>query len=119
VFDGDCAFCTSAVNVARRWITPHAEMVPWQHADLPALGLTEAICGQAVQYRDHAGRWTSAGRAIAAVLRDGPPPWSWLGRLASVPGLSRLVDRVYAWVAANRYRLPGGTPACQLQDRAA
>jgi predicted DCC family thiol-disulfide oxidoreductase YuxK len=67
-----------------------------------------------VQYRDSAGRWHSAGRAVAALLSDSRVPWSVLGRLARVPGLAWLVDRLYEVVSANRHRLPGGTPACQI-----
>jgi predicted DCC family thiol-disulfide oxidoreductase YuxK len=113
VFDGDCGFCTSSVRFADRWIKPPAEALPWQRADLDALGLTEAQCNEAVQYRDRGGRWHSAGRAVAALLIDSRFPWSLLGRLARVPGLAWIVDRLYELVSANRGKLPGGTPACQ------
>lgn len=113
VYDGDCAFCTSFVTLARRWVNPGAETLPWQRADLTSLGLTEQQCQDALQYRDRFGRWTSAGRAIAALLRDGRQPWRSFGRVASLPGFASCVDRAYAWAARNRYRLPGGTPACQ------
>jgi len=119
VYDGDCAFCTSAVAFARRWIDPRAEAVAWQLADLASLGLTEEQCRDAVQYRDRHGRWTSAGAAVIALLRDARIPWSWLGRIAGLPGMSWLVERAYAWVARNRHRLPGGTPTCQLPQDAA
>ncbi len=114
VFDGDCGFCTSSVRFIDRWIKPPVDALPWQRADLAALGLTEVQCDEAVQYRDHAGRWHSAGRAVAALLADSRAPWSWLGRLARIPGLTWLVDHGYEVVSANRSRLPGGTPACQL-----
>jgi len=114
IFDGDCAFCTSSVSFADRWIRPPVEAVPWQRADLAALGLTAAQCDEAVQYRDAAGRWHSAGRAIAALLSDSRLPWSALGWLARVPGLAWLVDRGYELVSANRSKLPGGTPACKM-----
>jgi len=116
VFDGDCAFCTSAVAFARRWVNGDTEAVPWQLTDLDSLGLTEQSCAAAVQYRDCRGRWFSAGRAVSALLRDARPPWSWLGRLAALPGVAWTVDRLYAFVANNRHRLPGGTPACRQPD---
>ena len=37
-----------------------------------------------------------------------------LGTLALVRPTSYVADLVYSWVAANRQRLPGGTPACAL-----
>jgi predicted DCC family thiol-disulfide oxidoreductase YuxK len=114
VFDGDCAFCSSAVAVARKRIRPDADMVPWQVSDLETLGLTEAACREAVHYRDSGGEWSSAGRAVTTMLRDGRRPWSWLGRIGGAPVISWLVERCYRLVAANRYRLPGGTPACRV-----
>jgi predicted DCC family thiol-disulfide oxidoreductase YuxK len=34
-----------------------------------------------------------------------------------LPGVRRVADVVYRAVAANRYRLPGGTPACRVSSR--
>lgn len=114
VFDGDCGFCTSAVAFARRWIGSDIEAVPWQHADLASLGLTEAGCQEAVQYRDNDGSWSSAGAAVIALLRDARPPWSWLGQVLAFSAVARVVELVYVFVAKNRHSFPGGTPACQL-----
>ena len=116
IFDGDCAFCTSAAEFAHRHINRDVDVKPWQHSDLASLGLTELACQQAVHYRDGQGDWSSAGKAVAALLRDSARPWSWLGRFMSSPGMSGLTEHAYYWVANNRYRLPGGTPACQAQS---
>jgi predicted DCC family thiol-disulfide oxidoreductase YuxK len=116
VFDGDCGFCTSSVAFARRWISRDTDAVPWQRTDLDSLGLTENACQQAVQYRDNRGLWFSAGAAVIALLRDARPPWSWLGRVLAVTAVAPAVERLYAFVANNRSRLPGGTPACQLPE---
>ncbi len=56
----------------------------------------------------------SGHEAIAATLGAGGPLWRALGRLLVAPGVSPLAARAYALLAANRYRLPGGTPACRL-----
>ena len=116
VFDGDCAFCTSTVAFARRWVNSDTEAVPWQLADLASLGLSQQSCAEAVQYRDRRGRWSSAGRAVTALLQDARAPWSWVGHLAALPGLVWAVDHIYVFVANNRHRLPGGTPACRLPE---
>jgi predicted DCC family thiol-disulfide oxidoreductase YuxK len=116
IVDGDCAFCTSAAEFAHLHINRDADVEPWQHSDLASLGLTEHACRQAVQYRDEQGVWSSAGHAVSALLRDSLRPWSWLGRLMSVPGMSGLTERTYSLIAANRYRLPGGTAACRAQN---
>ena len=118
VFDGDCGFCTWSVDRTKKWIRPRARILPWQRADLVALGLTEEQCQLAVQFVSADGDVRSGGRAVAATLRDSPQPWPLLGRLAEVPGLAQLVDALYRLIAANRYRLPGSTPACALPDLA-
>lgn len=42
--------------------------------------------------------------------------------LYRLPGIRQLEDRVYRWVAQNRYRLPGSTATCAIdstrEDRA-
>jgi predicted DCC family thiol-disulfide oxidoreductase YuxK len=111
VYDGDCAFCTTSVRVLER-IGPDAEMVAWQLTDLAELGLTEAEAAAAVQWVEIDGTVRSGHEAIAAALKTAGGAWKTLGRLILSPGISWLAARVYRLVAANRHRLPGGTPAC-------
>ena len=49
-------------------------------------------------------------------LRDGHLVWRPAGALLVAPGFSWLAERVYSWVADHRYALPGGTPACRVED---
>jgi hypothetical protein len=49
-------------------------------------------------------------------------PWRPFGALLLVPPFSWIGAGLYRLIAANRHRLPGGTPACavpQAQERAA
>ena len=114
VFDGDCAFCTATVNQVRRFVRPRATIVPWQHADLAAWGLTTDQCQRSIQWVSAPGDVVSEGRAAAAVLCAGRQPWPLMGRVIRLPGIIVLTDAVYRLIAANRHRLPGSTPACQL-----
>ena len=113
VFDGDCGFCTTCVRAMRRLRIRADVVVPWQQADLAALGLTAQQCQEAVQHVDDDGTVRSGHVAIAQLLK-GSGPWKPLGSLLVVPGVSRLAGWVYAWVSAHRQSLPGGTPACQV-----
>ncbi|MEO6885288.1 MAG: DUF393 domain-containing protein [Jatrophihabitantaceae bacterium] len=113
VYDGDCAFCTKSVRLAEH-LRADADVIAWQFADLAALGLTEAQANDSVQWVDPAGRISSGHEAIAALLIRARFPFPVLGTLMRTPPVSWLARRVYAWVAANRHRLPGGTPACSL-----
>ncbi len=88
-------------------------MIPWQRADLASLGLTEAQCAAALQYVD--GRVVrSGGAGVAAALSACHQPWRALGWLLARPWVAPLADGTYRLVAANRHRLPGGTPARRL-----
>jgi predicted DCC family thiol-disulfide oxidoreductase YuxK len=112
VFDGDCAFCTRCADALER-IGPDAEIVAWQLVDLGELGITEQQAAAAVQWVETDGTVRSGHEAIAAVLSTAGRLWKFLGRMLLLPGISSMAARVYRLIADNRYRLPGGTPACE------
>jgi predicted DCC family thiol-disulfide oxidoreductase YuxK len=113
VYDGDCAFCTKCAHAVER-IGPQAEIVPWQFADLDDLGITEAQATEAVRWVEVDGTVRSGHEAIAASLIAAGGVWKLTGRALLAPGISSLAARTYRLVARNRYRLPGGTPACAM-----
>jgi predicted DCC family thiol-disulfide oxidoreductase YuxK len=89
-------------------------------------GLTHEACLQAMQLVTPDGRIFSGFEAGVQALATRPV----LGRLVSLyylPGLRRLLDRVYRIVAANRYRImgralarggcPGGSCALHLPQK--
>lgn len=115
VFDGDCAFCSSSVRLMQRWAPSAALVVPWQQADLTAYDLGEEECTEAAQWVDGTVRRQGAA-AFAAYLRSSRPWWRVVGRVLGSRPVLLVAEPVYRWVAANRYRLPGGTPACRLPD---
>ncbi len=118
VYDGDCAFCTRCVGVLER-IGPKAEIVAWQLTDLDPLGVTEEQAAAAVQWVEVDGTVRAGHEAIAAALSAAGPFWKAVAWILLLPGISWLAAKVYRLVAANRYRLPGGTPACAVaaEDR--
>ena len=125
VFDGDCAFCTSSVTVLQRLFPDGFAAVPYQRVELGRLGLTERECHERVQWiGDAQAPRTSAresgARAVGALFRAGGRARGDItgvlcavaGVLPFVPPTSWVAEGVYRVVAANRMRLPGGTPAC-------
>ncbi len=116
VFDGDCGFCTASVNWAKRWCRPAARFVPWQELDLAAHGLTEAQVTRAVQWLpvSDSAPIRSGAQAVARLLLRSCWPWRPVGLLMAVPPISWLAAAGYRIIAANRYRLPGSTPACAV-----
>lgn len=118
VYDGDCAFCTSCANFIGRRIPTGARVVPWQFADLDALGLTMEQCEEAVQWVGTDGARASGPEAIAHLLRGGGAGWRPLGWLLNRRPVLAVARPAYRWVARNRHRMPGGTAACALPQSA-
>jgi predicted DCC family thiol-disulfide oxidoreductase YuxK len=112
IFDGECGICTTSANVMRRWIRPDCDIEPWQRTDIASFGLTPEECSSAVQFVTADRRVYSGSRAVMRMLRTAPLPWPAVGAIGDAPGVAWLADRTYRWVAANRDRLPGSTPAC-------
>jgi len=111
VFDGDCGFCTTCARLLER-IGPRAEIVAWQLVDLERLGVSEEQAAEAVRWVEPDGAVLAGHEAIAAALGRAGRLWRAAGRLLTLPGLSWIAARAYRLIADNRYRLPGGTPAC-------
>ena len=113
VFDGDCSFCTSSARVTGR-IVKSALIVPWQRADLDALGVDPAAAVDALQWVDADGRVSAGAEAVARMLRTGGLLWRTVGAVMLLPVVRQVAALVYRFVAKNRHRLPGGTPACRV-----
>jgi predicted DCC family thiol-disulfide oxidoreductase YuxK len=115
LFDGDCAFCTSSVHLLER-IRPDAEIVAWQLADLPGLGVSETQAAAALQWVEVDGTVRAGHEAVAAALGSAGRVWRVAGHALRLPGVSWLAAKLYRLIAVNRHRLPGGTPACVRHD---
>lgn len=115
VYDGDCAFCTRTARWAERRLHDRAAVRPWQALDLDALGLTEHDVTTAAWWVDGDRRdagHRSIGRALVAI----GGLWRLLGWLLLLPPVSWIARPVYALIARNRHKMPGGTDACRLDE---
>ena len=125
LYDGDCGVCTRLARFVAHRLRPGVrpgdqagrpayDISAYQDADLPPLGVTPAQCDAALQWVDGSGRVSAAQDAVARLLLASTPWARPIGAMLLVPGINALAGAVYRTVAANRSRLPGGTPACQL-----
>ncbi|MGP4015582.1 thiol-disulfide oxidoreductase DCC family protein [Saccharopolyspora sp. 5N708] len=113
IYDGDCGFCTRSVRLAER-LPVRMRILAWQEADLASFRTTEDRARHEVLWIARSGRVFGGAAAVAELLRNCRMPWPVLGWLMSAPVLRLLAEWAYRLVAANRFRLPGATPACQL-----
>jgi predicted DCC family thiol-disulfide oxidoreductase YuxK len=118
VYDGDCAFCSSCARFVERRIPTHASTIPWQFADLGALGLTQEECEAAIQWVDAKGGTAAGPDAIAALLRDAGRFWGPIGSTLRLKPVRAVAWPAYRWVADHRHLMPGGTAACSLPQSA-
>lgn len=122
IYDGDCGICTKMARLVtsrlRRRESDFA-VAAWQDLDgdgsgLAAYGLTWEDCDRAAQWVAADGTVSAGENAVARALLASRLPLRPLGAVMLVPGINALAGVVYRWVANNRSRLPGGTPACSL-----
>ena len=107
IYDGECGFCTACVDAASRRLHARVSTVPWQRADLVALGVPESDARLALQWLGADGVRLQGHRAVAAWLREAGGLWRVCAALLTAPGLNAVAAAAYRLVAANRGRIPG------------
>jgi predicted DCC family thiol-disulfide oxidoreductase YuxK len=114
IFDGDCGFCTTTAN----WIVEHSSVAvaakPYQWTNLEPLGLTldEAEAKVQLVWDDLIYSGHKCFGKLLMIQRN--PLVRLVGRVVNSKALDGISARAYDWVAKNRHRLPGGTPACKM-----
>jgi len=119
VFDGYCGFCTRSVHAVRRLDRrDRVRPLPLQGPRvLEVTGISRPDALRAAWWIGADGSRSSGAGAIndALAAATGVPLFRWLYR---VPGIRRLQDRAYRWVAEHRHLLRGVTPYCVAHPEA-
>ncbi|MBM3881389.1 MAG: DUF393 domain-containing protein [Verrucomicrobia bacterium] len=107
-FDAACRIC--AAGVARwggLWAQRGFRWLPLQSPEAATrLGVSEAALGEEMRLLLPEGRVLGGAKVWAFLLRS--VWWLWpLGALMAVPGLNRLSDAGYHWIARRRHCLGG------------
>lgn len=113
-FDGRCGMCTRSRNLLEKLNrTGELHTEPLQRPGLAArLGVGEDELMRSIWWLDASGEILSGAAAANAALAAAVGV-----RLPIVvyrlPGMARLQEAIYRWVAEHRYRFPGTTPHCE------
>jgi predicted DCC family thiol-disulfide oxidoreductase YuxK len=95
LYDGACPVCRREIGLYQR--SEGADAVAWCDVSRPA-ALPEGLTGEAAMARFHVidarGELKSGAEAFIALWLS-LPRWRWLGRIASVPPLPWLLERLY------------------------
>lgn len=93
------------------------DVLPWQTPGLlERVNLTAQQCMEAAWYVDEAGHTFRGAAAVNAALGALGGVFALVSLPYRIPGVKQIEDALYAWVARNRYRLPGASDACQLPN---
>ena len=110
IYDGHCKMCGKMVGLLRKWDHDHRlEIVPSQMPGVQARypWIPARAYAEGVQIVGPGGR-TWMGAAAVEKIIDVMPRGRLISWIFSVPFVRALADRVYRWVARNRYRLGCG-----------
>jgi predicted DCC family thiol-disulfide oxidoreductase YuxK len=113
-FDGVCGMCTRVRNLLVRLDrTGDLDTRPFQQeGTAQLLGVPASKMVESSWWLDSSGAVYAGAEAINAALSAA------LGtrlplRIYRLPGIRRLQEAVYRWVATHRYRFRGTTPYCE------
>jgi predicted DCC family thiol-disulfide oxidoreductase YuxK len=115
LYDADCGFCTRTASRVRR-LGVDVDIAAIQETDLAAVGVDTERALREMPFVGADGSVSYGHQAWAGVLMTGSLPLRAVGQALGSRAVAPLAGRVYRWVSENRQRLPGGTPACELDE---
>jgi predicted DCC family thiol-disulfide oxidoreductase YuxK len=113
IYDGDCAFCNRSLEFGLRHLHWFPNSVAFQKTEPDQFGLTRDQVEASIWLIN--GNQKLAGhRAASWILRQQKNLLHKFAGIAILAG-GPISAAAYRWVAKNRHRLPGGTPACEIE----
>lgn len=114
-FDADCAFCQTTIDRITRRARPTIAFTPWQSLPAPTRTRHRDRLDREVLLLEGDQVLLGGADALVYVLRSSPArSFRVAATVAGFPVMRAIARSVYSWVAANRYRMPGGTSSCAL-----
>lgn len=106
LYDGACSLCRASANRLKRFDSgARLELLdlhdPSAAIRFPQVNREEAM--RLMQAVDNRGRIFSGADAWAHICLA-LPGWKWIAWLMLLPGIHFIAEKIYAWIARNRYR---------------
>jgi len=114
IYDGDCAFCSTAARFAQRKVAPTLSYSPYQRTDLTKYGISTVEAQSSLKFVKTNGEVVSAQKAVSQIMKCGNSFWKAFGVITELPGINLLAALGYKLTAKYRHKLPGGTPTCKM-----
>jgi predicted DCC family thiol-disulfide oxidoreductase YuxK len=114
IYDGDCAFCSSAARLAQKRIAPKLTYSPYQFTELAKYAITVQAAQSSLKFVAASGQVFSANFAVSQIMRSGNRFWNIVGVVVDLPIIRSLAALGYNLTAKYRHKLPGGTPTCKM-----
>lgn len=115
LFDGVCNLCNGAVRtvmaIDREGVIRFTPLQTPYGRKLAAHHGVDPESPDSLVFLDHGLALTKTA-AFGAILRRMPAPWRWLAVIERLP--RGFTDKLYDWVAGNRYRLFGRREHCMV-----
>jgi predicted DCC family thiol-disulfide oxidoreductase YuxK len=112
IYDGDCEFCQRQVKLVERWDKQgRVDAVPFQHAPLERLGVTQEAAADAMHLVAPSGAVWHGAAATRELMRL-LPRTRLLAWIFLLPGVMPLAELVYRWVARRRHRFGCSSDNC-------
>jgi predicted DCC family thiol-disulfide oxidoreductase YuxK len=113
LYDGSCRFCTRSAQSLKRTFGARLLLRDFQQPG--ALDPYPSVTHEAAMKRMHIafpdGRVYGGAEAFARIVAT-VPVVGWAAFFYYVPGIRRIADFTYDWVARNRYRIMGKQAPC-------
>ena len=114
IYDGDCAFCSSAARFAQRRVAPNLNYSPYQLTELAKHGISTEQARSSLKFVTDSNDVLSAHLAVSQIMRNGNKVWRLVGIISTLPIVRSLAALGYMVPAKYRHKLPGGTATCKM-----
>lgn len=116
LYDGECPVCTRQARSLSHFARRRIEARPYQSFSSTDPRLSRAELDRELKLVTPDGGVFGGAEAIVRAARLARPALGWVLSVYYVPGLRQVADRLYSWVARNRYRLFGRSGPAVCSD---